>query len=162
VEREKNSMRTLPGGNGMALAFGREGLRLAADGSARNRALGSSQTRGAPMLTTLQKATILRKAGVEIPASPIRRPMAHDRHGSGSADAASGGHLPLTEAMQPGDGTFEHATPLALHRWAHEIDILFATYSAARAARSLREAEAARQTAMLRKLASSGTSPRSR
>jgi len=106
------------------------------------------------MLTTLQKATILRKAGIEIPASPVRKPPIHDRHGAGPAHPARSQHDVGAEEEHPSEAAPENPMPVAMHRWAREIDNLFVTYAAARAAKSLRDAEAARQMVMLRKLSS--------
>jgi hypothetical protein len=80
----------------------------------------------ARMLTTVQKANILGKAGFDVPACPV--------------DAAAADPL-------CGQDT-------ALQRWIKAVEILYATYAAARAAKSLREAEEARQLDMLRRLSS--------
>lgn len=69
------------------------------------------------MLTSFQKAEILARSGVAVPAP--------------------------APALIDGSG-------LAAERWVREIDNLFAGYVARRAARSLREAEAARTLAKLR------------
>lgn len=63
------------------------------------------------MLTTVQKADILRKSGVEIPACPE-----------------------------------------VTRDWARRVDALFVDYVAARAAKSLRDAEEARQLELLRRM----------
>lgn len=63
------------------------------------------------MLTTLQKADILRKSGVDVPAC---------------ADAAV--------------------------EWSSRVDSLFVDYVAARAAKSLRDAEEVRQLDLLRRM----------
>lgn len=70
------------------------------------------------MLTTSHKASILRKAGVAVPAQPLDA----DLHG-------------------------------ACVSWAKTIETLYVSYAAARAAKSLRDAEEARQLTMLRGLA---------
>ena len=70
------------------------------------------------MLTTSHKASILRKAGVAVPAQPLDA----DLHDAGAS-------------------------------WARAIETLYVAYVAARAAKSLRDAEEARQLAMLRGLA---------
>ena len=83
------------------------------------------------MLTTDQKETILRRAGVAVPAFPSRRPSDQQQQ----ADAE-----PILKGNMQADGrqnTAEH--------WARTIDALFVEYSAARAASSLRDAEEARQ-----------------
>ena len=43
-----------------------------------------------------------------------------------------------------------------MQRWIRAVEILYATYAAARAAKSLRDAEEARQADMLRRRASPG------
>ncbi|WP_298700188.1 hypothetical protein [uncultured Variovorax sp.] len=68
------------------------------------------------MLSTLQKAEILVRAGIKVPVLPPTTP----------------------------DGT---ALP---PKWRQDVDNLYAAYAAARAARSLRESEAARTMADLR------------
>jgi len=72
------------------------------------------------MLSIVQKADILRKAGIAQVPSP------------------------------PASGT------LAAGEWERAVETLYTEYSAARAARSLREAEAARQQEMLRRMAWTG------
>jgi hypothetical protein len=125
------------------------------------------------MLTTLQKATILRNAGIEIPTCPIRRPATHERRPVASAThalkASAGDHAVHSThdtrfhhsrgagSGHVDEGPSEHESPGSMHRWGREIDNLFATYAAARAAKSLRDAEAARQIVMLRNLAASQT-----
>ncbi len=81
------------------------------------------------MLTPLQKANVLGKAGVKIPACPDRR-------------AAE-----LATDLRAGAGA-----ETAMMNWIRAIEVLFATYAAARAAKSLREAEEARSMVMLRQL----------
>ena len=77
------------------------------------------------MLSTTQKANILKKAGVQVPEMP-------------TSDAATAGGLHTTR------------------EWATAVENLYVSYVAARAAKSLREAEEARQLDMLRRLASNG------
>jgi len=91
------------------------------------------------MITTSQKATILAKAGVAVPAFPARR-------------------LPIEERfLQPGARVPQEqidadiAQCVAVERWNREINNLFAEYVAARAARSLREAEEADRLIRLRR-----------
>ena len=79
---------------------------------------GQFQKKPAAMLTTSHKASILRKAGVAVPAQPIDA----DMHVAGTG-------------------------------WANAIETLYVAYVAARAAKSLRDAEEARQLTMLRSLA---------
>jgi hypothetical protein len=78
------------------------------------------------MLTTVQKAKILGQAGFEVPARPA-------------------------EAVPP-DSAPGQDTPL--QRWIKAVEILYSGYAAARAAKSLRDAEEARQLDMLRRLSS--------
>ena len=88
------------------------------------------------MLTTDQKETILRRAGVAVPARPSGRSCDQQQQ----ADAGS----ILGDKMQAG------GQQDAAGRWARTIDALFVEYSAARAARSLRDAEEARLLGALR------------
>jgi hypothetical protein len=81
------------------------------------------------MLTVLQKATILGKAGFAVPARPIEDAMS----------AAS---------AQPS---------AAAHEWAWAIETMYVSYVAARAAKSLRDAEDARRADMLRRLSLAGS-----
>ncbi|MBT2336974.1 hypothetical protein J7E49_24105 [Variovorax paradoxus] len=76
------------------------------------------------MLTIFQKATILGKAGFEVPACPAEH---------ASASSAS-------------------AVSQKMHDWGKAIETLYVSYVAARAAKSLRDAEESRQTDMLRRL----------
>jgi len=73
------------------------------------------------MLTIFQKATILSKAGFEVPACP-------------AVDTSTSA---VSQKMQ---------------EWGKAIETMYVTYVAARAARSLRDAEESRQTDMLRRL----------
>jgi len=84
------------------------------------------------MLTTDQKETILRRAGVAVPAFPSPRASDQQQH----------------QADDPQNA--------AEHR-ARTIDTLFVEYSAARAARSLREAEEIRQLVALRRASDRST-----
>lgn len=79
------------------------------------------------MLTTVQKAKILGKAGFEVPACP---------DGVAGADADAAPESPM-------------------QKWIRAVEILYATYAAARAAKSLRDAEEARQNEMLRRMSAS-------
>jgi hypothetical protein len=81
------------------------------------------------MLTTSQKANILRKAGLQVPAAPT----------SVSEDAS-----------HPADELHKLAK-----EWSTTVENLYVTYAAARAAKSLRDAEEARQLDVLRRLSSS-------
>lgn len=78
------------------------------------------------MLTTVQKAKILGQAGFEVPARPVE---------AVPADSPAG-------------------QDAALQTWTQAVENLYAGYAAARAAKSLREAEEARQLDMLRRLSS--------
>ncbi|RZL62978.1 MAG: hypothetical protein EOP81_14525 [Variovorax sp.] len=78
------------------------------------------------MLTTEQKAVILRKTGFTVPDAPTA--------GGGDAEAT------------------------ATQQWGAQIESMFVTYVAARAAKSLRDAEETRQMQLLRQSAA----PRSR
>jgi hypothetical protein len=89
------------------------------------------------MLTTDQKEVILRRAGVVIPNFPI--PRLSDRQPQGDA-------MPKTQTL-PHTGA-KRGT--AAEQWAHAINVLFVEYSAARAAKSLRDAEEARLLDALR------------
>lgn len=90
------------------------------------------------MLTTDQKETILRKAGVAVPGFPAGRVLAknHDQ-------LEHAGPAPKDQ----GEGAARRA-PAA--EWARTIDTLYVEYSAARAAKSLRDAEEARRLDALR------------
>lgn len=79
------------------------------------------------MLSTHHKANILRKAGYDVPACPIE-------HHVGVLGTAS---LPADTV---------HQTPQA---WGKAIETMYVSYAAARAAKSLRDAEEARMLAML-------------
>ena len=78
------------------------------------------------MLTIFQKATILSKAGFEVPACPAE-----------DVSATSTG-----------------AVSQKMHDWAKAIETLYVSYVAARAAKSLRDSEEVRQNAMLQELSS--------
>lgn len=83
------------------------------------------------MLTILQKANILSKVGFDVPPRPDDDLSTH---------AVSG------LAVKP-EGISQKA-----HDWAKAIETLYVAYVAARAAKSLRDAEAARQALMLQRL----------
>ncbi|MDM0058936.1 hypothetical protein [Variovorax fucosicus] len=91
------------------------------------------------MLTTSQKANILAKTGVEVPAFPARRLPVQERH------LIKGGRAPRDEL----DADAEQER--AVEKWSQHIETLYVAHTAARAARSLREAEEARQLAMLQR-----------
>ena len=90
------------------------------------------------MLSARHKAQILARAGFKVPPCPAlpqlggaRTPLQDGAHG----------HHQLQAAGDPGE-------PDAA--WRRQIDVLYAQYAAERAARSLREAEEARQSASIR------------
>lgn len=95
------------------------------------------------MLTTDQKETILRRAGVAVPVRPCHR-------ASGQQQQADAEPILANNLHEGGQQT-------AAGRWARSIDALFVEYSAARAAKSLRDAEEARRLGTLRR-ASDGSS----
>ncbi|MEJ1170939.1 hypothetical protein [Variovorax sp. CCNWLW235] len=76
------------------------------------------------MLTIFQKATILSKAGFEVPACPAE-------------DLSASSTSVVSQKM---------------HEWGKAIETMYVAYVAARAAKSLRDAEESRQTDMLRRL----------
>lgn len=80
------------------------------------------------MLTIDQKEAILRRAGTAVPAFPERNPAAH---------------------VRDHDADIEHKA--AIQRWTEAIDVLYVQYAAARAAKSLRDAEQAHQADALRR-----------
>jgi hypothetical protein len=86
------------------------------------------------MLTILQKAVILGKAGFDVPVRP---------------DGDLSIHV-VTGSPVKAQGVSQKA-----HDWAKAVETLYVGYVAARAAKSLRDAEALRQTAMLQRLSSS-------
>ena len=79
------------------------------------------------MLTVAQKANILRKAGIPVPPGPDEEP--HESGASPTAEPA-----------------------LTAEAWATTVNVVFVTYAAARAAKSLRDAEEARQLQALRQM----------
>ncbi|QNK69420.1 hypothetical protein [Variovorax sp. PAMC26660] len=85
------------------------------------------------MLTILQKASILSKVGFDVPARP---------DDDLSTNAVTG------SSVKP-EGISQKA-----HDWAKAIETLYVAYVATRAAKSLRDAEEVRQTAMLQRLSS--------
>jgi len=90
------------------------------------------------MLTTGQKAVILAKAGDAVPAFPARSLPIQERHLLKGADA------PQEEL----DADAQQAA--AVRRWSQTVDDMYVVHVAARAARSLREAQAAMQLDRLR------------
>ena len=98
------------------------------------------------MLTTSQKALILAKAGIEVPAFPARRLPVQERH-------LLKGHRAPREELDA-DAEQERA----VEKWSQHIETLYVAHTAARAAKSLREAEEARQLVMLQR-ANAGPEP---
>ncbi|MDB5826042.1 MAG: hypothetical protein JWQ73_262 [Variovorax sp.] len=90
------------------------------------------------MLTTGQKATILAKAGDAVPAFPARSLPIQERHLFRGAEA------PQEEL----DADAQQAR--AAERWCQQIEDMYVVHVAARAARSLREAQDALQLDRLR------------
>jgi len=84
------------------------------------------------MLTTDQKEVILRRAGVAIPAFPVCSLPSQPQQQQGDPSPPS--RVRLQAGAEP---------RTAVDQWSRTIDALFAEYSAARAARSLREADEA-------------------
>ena len=82
------------------------------------------------MLTTDQKESILRRAGLTVPAFPF---------GAGTGQQQQADAAPLVKYALQAD-----AVPDPRVHWARTVDALFAEYSNARASRSLREAEQSR------------------
>ena len=83
------------------------------------------------MLTILQKANILSKVGFDVPVRP---------DDDLSTNAVTG------STVRP-EGISQKA-----HDWAKAIETLYVAYVATRAAKSLRDSEEVRQTAMLQRL----------
>jgi hypothetical protein len=91
------------------------------------------------MLTTSQKAHILARAGVAVPAFPARRLPVQERY------LREGARVPQEEL----DADAEQRA--AAERWNREIETLYVAHAAARAAKSLRDSEEAQQLDMLRR-----------
>lgn len=84
------------------------------------------------MLTSIQKASILRKNGFAVPDAPVEpEPLL----------------TPAPTASEPGP---------AMQAWHRAIEALFASYAAARAAKSLRDAQEKSQLEWLRQMANGG------
>lgn len=91
------------------------------------------------MLSALKKALILGQVGIEVPRFP-----------SISASALSNRSVQERGiASEQRDSESLHA--MEVERWNHQIEMLFVIYTAARTAKTLREAEQARQADMLRR-----------
>jgi hypothetical protein len=89
------------------------------------------------MLSTQHKARILTRAGVTVPPCPVV-PQHGQRHAEPGANGAR-------QQRATADGAAPDAA------WRREIEILYAQFAAARAAKSLRDAEEARQLGRLRR-----------
>ena len=90
------------------------------------------------MLTTHKKAMILTRAGIDVPPCPTPL-LCHGLENS---------HHSQLDVLKERECAAEHARLMS--RWNHEVTILYAGYTACRAAKTLRDAEAARQLIMLR------------
>ena len=85
------------------------------------------------MLTARKKAFILAKVGIDVPVFPSHHSLLTARLSQ---------HDPLN-ILRVRESDAEQTR--AVTRWNLEIGILYATYAAARAAKSLRDAEEVRQ-----------------
>lgn len=94
------------------------------------------------MLTTDQKESILRKAGVLVPPFPARRWPVQERY------LREGACMPKEELEADAEQR------AAADAWARAIQTLYVEFTAARAARSLREAEQARSDQALQRASS--------
>jgi hypothetical protein len=90
------------------------------------------------MLTTSQKSHILTKAGVMVPPFPARRLPVQERH------LLRGERAPQEER----DADAEQS--VAVEHWRKLVESLYVEYSAARAAKSLRESAEAERLRELR------------
>jgi hypothetical protein len=84
------------------------------------------------VLTVLQKAAILAKAGIPVPAFPVRHATDGQQQQQSLDDQA-----PMPE--DEGESDAEHARAVA--HWNHATNLLHTTYAMGRADRSLREAD---------------------
>lgn len=91
------------------------------------------------MLTIDQKEAILRKSGVAVPEFPSGHPRLQARDSDAIGNLAPSGKRSASELRRA-----------AIEQWAATIDALYVEYVARRAAKSLRDAEDARQLSMLR------------
>jgi hypothetical protein len=90
------------------------------------------------MLTAHKKALILTHAGIHVPPCPDS-PVKH---------ASESSHHAQLDILKKRKCSADHAQDV--RRWNYDVSILYAEYTAARAAKTLRDAEAVRQMAMLR------------
>ncbi|MEJ8859963.1 hypothetical protein WKW79_35820 [Variovorax robiniae] len=118
------------------------------------------------MLSTEQKAVILRRAGIAVPPVPRRRSPLQEGDQEGEASAS---HRQLVAGNGDSDSDSGNAvldppdaqdTDAATDAWIQAVDKLYADYALARAAHSLREAEHAR-TAGAGRSGGSGAASRS-
>jgi hypothetical protein len=128
-----------PGGNSGHRLTGAYALQPMAPASDGHYACCELQEAG--MLSTLQKAAVLAKAGFRVPDCPMNPPALHYSVVDQAAGASS------NERRTPAG-----QDPVA-QNWSKAIETLYVAYAAARAAKSLRDAEEARQMDMLRRLA---------
>jgi hypothetical protein len=97
------------------------------------------------MLTTDQKETILRRAGVPVPAFPTRPLPVKGR------DQPDGAKAPTNHLAEDAE------KEAAAAEWVKAINALYVEYSAARAAKSLRDAEEARRLGVPRQASARST-----
>lgn len=97
------------------------------------------------MLSLSQKATILVKVGIEVPLFPERRLPVQERY------LREGARIPPEELAA------DREQRLAALEWGKTLENLFASYTAARAAKGLREAEQAQSIEQLREANASAT-----
>lgn len=90
------------------------------------------------MLSAHKKALILTHAGVDLPPCP-------DLHLKHLSESSHHGQLDVLRERE-----YSAQRAQDVRQWNYEVSILYAGYMAARAAKSLRDAEAVRQMAMLR------------
>lgn len=88
------------------------------------------------MLTTDQKEAILRKAGMAVPEFPTSRSEAKDHDRNEQAHDTPRSSVERRQAIE---------------EWAAAVQALYVEYVARRAAKSLRDAEEARQLAALQR-----------
>jgi hypothetical protein len=96
------------------------------------------------MLSTSQKAVILSKAGVAVPPFPARRMPVQERF------------LQEDVSVPRAEVEADEEQRRAAQEWTAEVNNLYAGYVAARAAKSLREAEEAEALVRLRNANTSG------
>lgn len=92
------------------------------------------------MLSARHKAQILARAGVTVPPCPVPSQLGAALRSQWQGKASAVRQHAAADAASEPDAL-----------WRRQIDILFSQYSAERAARSLRDAEEARQLAAIRR-----------